>query len=76
MDNKDFIEFDDQSQETESLNIDLENAFKRIKSTIDLKPVYVYDFEQKNYVLCGRVDSDYVLNAITINGEVLELNVL
>jgi hypothetical protein len=47
MDNKDFIEFDELCQETESLNIDLENAFKRIKSTIDLKPVYVYDFEQK-----------------------------
>jgi hypothetical protein len=72
MDNKDFLEIYEEFQETKNLNIDSENALQRIKSTIDLKPVYVYDFKQKNYILCGRIDSDYGINAI--NGEVLELN--
>jgi hypothetical protein len=71
MDNKDFLEIYGKFQVTEGLNLDVEDAYERIKSTIDLKPVYVYDFEQKNYVLCGRIDSDYGIN--TINGEVLEL---
>jgi hypothetical protein len=72
MDNKDFLKIYEEFPETKNLNIDSENAFQRIKSTIDLKPVYVYDFKQKNYILCGRIDSDYGINAI--NGEVLELN--
>ncbi|MBT2728113.1 hypothetical protein J7E63_14320 [Bacillus sp. ISL-75] len=72
MDNEDFLEIYNECQETESITINLENAFERIKSTIDLKPVYVYDFEQKIYVLCGRIDSDCGINAI--NGDLLELN--
>lgn len=72
MDNKDFFEIYEEFPETKNLNIDSESAFQRIKSTIDIKPVYVYDFKQKNYILCGRIDSDYGINAI--NGEVLELN--
>ena len=72
MDNKDFLEIYEEFQATEGLNFDSEDAYERIKSTIELKPVYVFDFEQKKYVLCGRLDSDYGINAI--NGEVLELN--
>ncbi|MFB5197596.1 hypothetical protein ACE198_22255 [Neobacillus sp. KR4-4] len=72
MDNKDFLEIHEKFQEIEGLSFDSEDAYKRIKSTIELKPVYVYDFEQKNYILCGRIDSDYGINGI--NGEVLELN--
>jgi hypothetical protein len=72
MDNKDFIEIYDEYQETESLNINLEYAFERIKTIIDLKPVYVFDFEQRKYILCGRIDCDRGINGI--NGEVMELN--
>lgn len=72
MDNKDFLENYKETQEIGIVTIDLENAFERIKSTIDLKPVYVYDFEQKNYVLCSRIDSDYGINGI--NGEIVNLD--
>ena len=38
----------------------------------ELKPYYVYDFEHKQYVLCGKIDCQYGVNAG--NGEVISLD--
>jgi hypothetical protein len=72
MDNEDFLDMYEEYEETENLNICLEHAFERIKTMISLKPVYVYDFEDKKYKLCGKIDSDYGINGL--NGEVVDLN--
>jgi hypothetical protein len=72
MDNKDIIEIYEDYQDTENVSINSEAAFERIKSMIDVKPAYVYDFKQKKYILCGRIDCNYGVNGT--NGEIVELN--
>jgi len=51
--------------------IDHETAFEKMVPYITLDPVYVYDVELKKYILCGLLDSEQAVDAVT--GEVLEL---
>lgn len=51
--------------------VDHETAFEKMVPYITLDPVYVYDKELKKYILCGLIDSEQAVNAIT--GEVLDL---
>lgn len=71
-DNKPFIKMYKGYQDAESININKNNAYERIKSMIELKPVYVYDVQKNKYLLCGEIDSDFGINAT--NGKVEELN--
>lgn len=48
-----------------------EEAFEKMVPYITLDPVYVYDKTQQKYVLCGLLDSDMAVDAVT--GDVLEL---
>ncbi|MED0669602.1 hypothetical protein P4S95_05105 [Aneurinibacillus aneurinilyticus] len=57
---------------SDTVNITKEEAFEKIKNKIELTPVYVYDFEQKSYVLCGKLGSQYGVLANT--GDVMELD--
>lgn len=43
-----------------------QEAFAQIKDKIELTPVYVYDFAQQAYRLCGKLDCKY---AVLVNGE-------
>lgn len=56
----------------DAVTITKEEAFEKIKNKIELTPVYVYDFEQKGYVLCGKLDSQYGVLANT--GDVIDLD--
>ena len=72
MDNKPMLEIYDQFQAPDKVTITKEEAFGKIKELFELKPIYVYDFEQKQYVLCGKLDCQYGVNAG--NGEVISLD--
>ena len=52
-------------------NVDHETAFENMVPYITLDPVYVYDTELKKYILCGLIDSEQAVDAVT--GEILEL---
>lgn len=51
--------------------IDHETAFETLVPYITMDPVYVYDFRSKTYVLCGLIDSDAAVDAIS--GETVAL---
>jgi hypothetical protein len=51
--------------------IDHETAYEKMIPYITLDPVYVYDTELKKYILCGLLDSELGVNAVT--GEIVEL---
>lgn len=71
MDNKSMLEIFDEFQAYEKIPIKKEEAFEKIKDLFELKPIYVYDFSQKQYVLCGKIDCKYGVNALT--GKVIAL---
>ena len=72
MDNKPMLEVFDQLQAPEKVTVNKEEAFEKVKELFELKPYYVYDFKQKQYVLCGKLDCQYGVNAS--NGEVIALD--
>ncbi|WP_175638126.1 hypothetical protein [Metabacillus schmidteae] len=72
MDNLFMLEMFNEFQEPEKIMIEKEEAFDKLKDLFMLKPYHVYDFDKKQYVLCGKVDCDYGVNAAT--GEVIALN--
>ena len=71
MDNKPMLEIYDQFQAPDKVTITKEEAYEKIKELFELKPYYVYDFEQKQYVLCGKIDCQHGVNAGS--GEVISL---
>ncbi|MEQ7052873.1 hypothetical protein ABN764_19715 [Paenibacillaceae sp. P-4] len=74
MDNLPFIEMFDDFQAADEVVISQDEAYVKLKKKgfIKLTPVYVYHPEQKKYVLCGKLDCAYAVNAA--NGEIMELN--
>ncbi|CAG9623340.1 hypothetical protein [Sutcliffiella rhizosphaerae] len=71
VDNKMMLEMYDSFQAAENVTITKEEAFMKIKEWFELKPYYVFDFEQKQYILCGKLDCQHGVNAAT--GEVILL---
>ncbi|MEH7178340.1 hypothetical protein [Neobacillus vireti] len=65
MDNKPMLETFDQFQAPKKVTVNKEEAFEKMKGVFELKPYYVYDFKQKQYVLCGKLDSKYGVIAST-----------
>lgn len=41
---------------SEKITVSKSEAFEQIKAKLELSPIYVYDFERKRYVLCGKLD--------------------
>ncbi|WP_332306432.1 hypothetical protein [Bacillus timonensis] len=74
MDNQMMLEMFDQFEVTGDEVIDREDAYERLKGKLELSPYYVYDFEQNQYVLCGKIDCQYGVNATT--GDVVGLDEL
>lgn len=62
----------DDFQRPDKVTISKEEAFEKLRDLFELKPYYVYDFKQKQYVLCGKLDCKYGVNAA--NGEVIALD--
>lgn len=61
-------------KEAGKVTMSRDEAFKKLCKHIEVTPVYVFDKEQKRYVLCGKVDSSYGIDALT--GEVILLDEL
>jgi len=74
MDSKIMLEFFNEFHASEKVTINKEEAYEKLKDYYELKPCYVYDRTQKQYVLCGKLDCDYGVKAS--NGEVVALREL
>lgn len=72
VDNKIMLEMFERFQAPGVVKIDQEEAYEKLKGLYELQPYYVYDFDQKKYILCGKLDCPYGVNAT--NGEVIALN--
>lgn len=62
----------DPFQAPNEITISKEEAFTKMREWFELTPIYVYDFAQKQYVLCGKLDCHYGVDATS--GEVISLN--
>lgn len=49
----------------EQVNSTKDTAYKKLKSHIDLMPYYVFDNEAQAYIICGKVDCHYAIDAHT-----------
>ena len=72
IDNKPFLDQIDQFQVSEKIAVTKEEAYTKIKPFLELNPYYVYDFKQKQYILCGKLDCDYAVYAS--DGKIVMLN--
>ncbi|WP_407270467.1 hypothetical protein [Radiobacillus sp. PE A8.2] len=72
IDNQLMIEIFEQFQTSEQAIITIDEAYEKIKGLLQLKPYYVYDFDHKQYILCGKLDCQYGIHAE--NGRVINLD--
>lgn len=72
IDNKPLLEMFDQFQTSDEAVMTKEDAYEKLKEKIVLTPCYVYDFIEGKFVLCGKLDCQFGVNAS--NGEILCLN--
>ena len=68
MDNKPMLEMYSEFQAPDEITVTREEAFEKIKGLLECKPYYVYDLDQQQYRLCGKLDCHHGVNAAT--GEV------
>ncbi|MNO37757.1 hypothetical protein D3C76_278470 [compost metagenome] len=74
MDNKLLLNTFEAFKSEGEIAVNHDEAFDKLKERFELTPVYVFDPEQKKYVLCGMLDCNYAVMAS--NGEVVELDSL
>ncbi|MEH7385660.1 hypothetical protein V7147_09660 [Bacillus sp. JJ1521] len=74
MDNQMLLQMYDEFEVPGQVIISKDEAYEMLRGKFELTPYYVYDFEQNQYVLCGKVDCHYGVNATT--GEVVSLDEL
>ncbi|MCC9090311.1 hypothetical protein [Bacillus pumilus] len=61
----------DELQSPDKITLSKEEAFEKLREYLELTPIYVFDFAQKQYVLCGKLDCHYGVDAAS--GEVIPL---
>ncbi|MDM5297240.1 hypothetical protein QUF51_03565 [Bacillus pumilus] len=61
----------DPFQAASGITISKKEAFEKLRDYFELTPIYVYDLVQKQYVLCGKLDCHYGVDAAS--GEVILL---
>lgn len=71
IDNQLMLKIFDQFEATDEVTVTKEEAYEKLKELFELTPYYVYDFDQKQYVLCGKLDCPYGVNASS--GEVIDI---
>ncbi|WP_339320113.1 hypothetical protein [Paenibacillus sp. FSL R10-2734] len=74
MDNKPMLDTFDEFQSEGEIAVSHDEAYDKLKEWIELSPVYVYDYGQNKYVLCGKLDCNYAVKASS--GDVVELSSL
>ncbi|WP_174615061.1 hypothetical protein [Virgibacillus ihumii] len=61
-------------QEADSAVVTESEAFEKLREHMEMEPVYVYDDATGKYILCGKLDCAYAVDAVT--GETVLLNML
>jgi len=72
IDNHDLFDLFHHFQKAESAVLTQEEAFQKLREYVMVTPQYVYNNVQKSYILCGKVDCDYGVHAVT--GEIIPLD--
>ncbi|MGD6962318.1 hypothetical protein ACQCVB_08955 [Fictibacillus phosphorivorans] len=72
IDNQFMLEMYDSLEAPGNVTVPQEEAYEKLKDLFELKPFYVYDDEEKQYVLCGKLDCHHGVDAET--GEVVLLD--
>ncbi|MBX4340909.1 hypothetical protein K4G93_22535, partial [Mycobacterium tuberculosis] len=72
IDNQFMLEMYDSLEAPGNVTVTQDEAYEKLKGLFELQPFYVYDDEQKQYILCGKLDCHHGVNAET--GEVVLLN--
>ncbi len=74
MDNQLMVKAMDSFQAPKSIEISPDEAYQKLKSHIELDAYYVYDDQTETYVLCGKIDCHYAVDAHT--GVLIDMNEL
>ncbi|MFC3041197.1 hypothetical protein ACFOGI_13190 [Virgibacillus xinjiangensis] len=74
LDNQVIVDIFQQFEPAEQTRLSTEESYQKLKDHVDVTPVYVYEASQEKYILCGKIASDYGVDAVT--GEVISLNEL
>ena len=72
MDNDVMLETFNEFQPSDKGTITKEDAYEMLEEYFELIPTFVYDEKQQQYVLCGKLDCRYGVNAAS--GEVVSLD--
>lgn len=72
MDNDVMLETFNEFQPSDKGTITKEDAYEMLEEYFELIPTFVYDEKQQRYVLCGKLDCRYSVNAAS--GEVVSLD--
>ena len=72
LDNEPLINHLNPFTSSEEMVITKKEAYEKIKDYFTLVPYYVYDYQQQQYMLCGRLDCNYGICAS--NGEIMSLD--
>nr|WP_231607288.1 hypothetical protein [Fictibacillus sp. 18YEL24] len=72
IDNQFMLEMYDSFEAPDEVTVTQDEAYEKLKDLFELQPFYVYDDEQKQYILCGKLDCHHGVNAKT--GEVVLLD--
>lgn len=51
-----------------------EEAFAKLREHLELEPVYVFDRDKNMYIMCGKLDCAFAVDAVT--GEVISLSTI
>lgn len=71
LDNQEMLDMFAEFEQLTKVKLTKNEAYEILKDHYDLQACYVYDYKQKQYILCGKLDGHYGVNAIT--GELVSL---
>lgn len=74
IDNSMLLDMFSDFEKAESPAISQDDAFEKLRRHIEVTPVYVYNRDQGKYKLCGKIDCEYGVDAVT--GDVISLDEL
>src|SRR5699024_8222238 len=66
--------YDGYDRSSEEVTITKDQAYAKLFNNVQLEPYYVYNYEQETYVLCGKLECDQAVQALT--GEIVDINYL
>lgn len=65
IDNKALLDTFNGLEKAAEAKLNTEEAFEMLYSYVEMTPVYIYDKQSDSYVLCGKIDCEYAVDAQT-----------